>query len=281
MSIYEKDFDTILDDILTTYSNLDSQPDISTGSSAWIMASVLSEIVWGLYKYQDYISLQHFPDTADTDNLNHWGSVYNISRNSAEEDEDYRARILAYLRQPPAGGNATDYENWALDQTNVSYAYTADATYFVGYATIESNPNDILGTVGIYVIPTNETAWGDEAAIRAGIQSAAQTYIDSVKPLGVLSASVYDTTKQLEAISIDVWPETDGTVNTTDMSSAISDFMYTLKPGETLYQSSLYHLTVDYGADHVTLNQPINDVDATSNYYYIRPESVSITYNES
>jgi len=284
MSIYEKDFDAILDEILTTYSNLDSQPDISIGSSAWIMASVLTEIVWGLYKYQDYISLQHFPDTCDTDNLNHWGSVYNISRNSGESDESYRDRILTYIRQAPAGGNALDYETWALDRTNVSYAYTADATYYVNYATVESNPDDIMGTVGIYVIPTDETAWqgtGDEAAIRAGIQTAAQSYIDTVKPLGVLSAGVYDTTRQSETIDIDVWPETDSTVNTVDMSTAIYNYMYTLKPGETLYQSSLYHLAVNYGADHATINSPASDTSTDSNYYYIRPDTITITYNES
>ncbi len=282
---FEKDFDDILNDILTDYTNLDNQPDTSTGSTAWIIASVLASMIWGLYRYQDYISKQHFPDTCDTDNLNHWGLIYDITRLTGETDADYLNRILSFLRQPPAGGNAKDYKTWALDHDECYLGYTADSTYYNAYVTVESNPDDILGTVGVYTIPTDQTRFNEGTdgmisdANRQGLRLATETYIESVRPLGMLSVTVSDATMTGEAIDIDVWPAVDSTVNTTDISGAIYDEMYTMVPGETLYRSMLTHLALNYGADHATVNLPAADKDATSNNDYIRPEYININYN--
>jgi len=111
---YSKDFDSILSDQLTDYSNLDPAPDTSIGSMVYVGCATHSSALWGAYKYQDFISTEIFPDTCSTTALNHFGSDYGIPRLTGENDNDYAGRILSFMRQPPAGGTATDYQNWAL-----------------------------------------------------------------------------------------------------------------------------------------------------------------------
>lgn len=114
-SPFYQEFDDILAAILTDYNNLDSAPNTGVGSIVWIKAACLASMLWGLYRYQDYLANQIFPDTADTDNLNHHGSVYGLPRKSGESDGDYAQRIVTYLAQPPAGGTLLDYKTWAED----------------------------------------------------------------------------------------------------------------------------------------------------------------------
>jgi uncharacterized phage protein gp47/JayE len=118
MASFLTDFDTLMENILTDYSNLDPTPDTSEGTMVYIKAACLASMLWGLYRYQDYTAKQVFPDTADTDSLNHWGSVYGIARQTDETDSVYAARILNYLQTPPEGGTANDYQTWALSVTS-------------------------------------------------------------------------------------------------------------------------------------------------------------------
>lgn len=112
---YLRSYDDLLAAMLVDYGNLSPAPDITVGSPVYIKCSVLASAIWGIYKYQDWLAQQPFPDTADTDNLNHLGSMYGISRISGENDNDYAARIINFMRVPPAGGTLVDYQNWALE----------------------------------------------------------------------------------------------------------------------------------------------------------------------
>lgn len=275
-SVFEKDFDTILNDILTDYSNLSSQPDTSVGSTTWVIASVLASVIWGLYKYQNYISQQHFPDTADTDNLNHWGSIYDVTRDEDDSDSDYVIKILAFLRQPPAGGNAQDYETWAKDRENVFYV-SGDSTYYNNFVTVQDVDGGVLGAVGIYTIPTDETSI--TTANKQNLRNDTQTYIDSVRPLGMLSATVYDSTEQHVIIDMDVSPETDGTVNTATVKQAIIDELDTFNPGQALHESTLLSTAINYGADSAVANTPSGDSTTPPNLYYFRTFDSSVTIN--
>lgn len=174
---YEKDFDTILRDILTDYSNLDSAPDVSEGTMPFIMGSVLASMIWGLYRYQDYNSKQPFPDKADTVNLNHWGSIYDINRLDSDTDATYLNKILAFLRQPPAGGNAQDFEVWAKDQDNSVVTYLT-VTYYNAYATIVDIAEG-LGTVGVYTIPNDETIIDDVISSGSNTSVTANKLVDT------------------------------------------------------------------------------------------------------
>ena len=114
-----KNFDDLLQDILVDYSTLDSSPDVTEGSIVFIKGACLSSMLYGLYRYQDWISRQVFPDTADHDNLIHWASIYNVATYSTDTDSDILNRLLVALRLPPAGGTAQDYYNWAMASVTV------------------------------------------------------------------------------------------------------------------------------------------------------------------
>ena len=123
---FYKSFDDIFQDLLTQYKNLDSSPDVSVGSPVYIFCSDIAAQLWGLYRYQDYIAKQPFPDTASTDSLNHWGAIYGILRLAGETDSQYAQRIMAYEQSPPAGGTKEDYYTWATSAVTSSNPISAN-----------------------------------------------------------------------------------------------------------------------------------------------------------
>lgn len=112
-------FDDLLNNILTDYRNQAG----SVSAETTIRSACLASALWGAYKYQEYIAKQPFPDTADTENLNHHGAVQGLPRLAAEADSDYLARILDDIQNPSAGGNQYDYRQWAEAISGVAKAY--------------------------------------------------------------------------------------------------------------------------------------------------------------
>jgi len=276
-SPFDKDFDTILTDVLTDYSNLDSAPDTSEGSMPFIMGSVLSSMVWGLYRYQDYINNQHFPDTADTDNLNHWGSVYDITRVDDDTDATYLTKILNFLRQPPAGGNALDFENWALDQTEVNVV-DGSTTYYNEYVTIVDVAEG-AGTVGVYTIPNDETIIdvvgppNNEELLRV----ATETYINTVRPLGMLSVTVESAKPVSTAITMTLIAPTGVTLDEDAIKAAITAELATYKPGQPLYHSTLNCIAVAYGAADAITTVPAANPTTATNTEFIRAGAITFS----
>lgn len=120
---FQKNFDELLSGILTDYRNQFPEADLSKGSLIFIKSACLTSALWGLYKYQDWISKQIFPDTADVDKMEHHAWVRGITRTAGETDEEYLARLLEYIRRPPAGGNKYDYIKWAKEVDYVTSAW--------------------------------------------------------------------------------------------------------------------------------------------------------------
>ncbi len=120
---FQKDFDELLSGILTDYRNQFPEADTSQGSLIFIRSACLASAVWGLYHYQEWISKQIFPDSADTEALEHHVWVRGLSRTYNETDSSLLARLLEYIRRPPAGGNKYDYVKWAKAIDNVAAAY--------------------------------------------------------------------------------------------------------------------------------------------------------------
>ena len=278
-SPYDKNFDDILSEILTDYQNLDDAPDVSQGSTPWIMGSVLASMCWGLYRFQDYIQKQHFPDTADTDNLDRWGSIYGLSRETDETDAAYLARILNFIRQPYAGGNALDFETWALDEDN-SYYTTGGTTYYNDYATIVTITP---GAVGIYTIPNDETIIG--TATEESLRAATEAYIETVRPLGMLSASVIKSTPSLISPVINIKGDD---VDETVLKQAILDGIngdlenniIGMAPGESLHKSKLIGICLDNGAEYATISVPAIDETTIANDEFFRITGIgNITIN--
>lgn len=114
-----KTFDELLNEILTDYENQAG----SVSAETLLRSACLASAIWGAYKYQEYISRQPFPDTADTENLNHHGAVQDVPRLAGETDADYLARVLYDIQNPAAGGNQYDYKQWAEEISGVAQAY--------------------------------------------------------------------------------------------------------------------------------------------------------------
>lgn len=126
------DFDNLLNQILVDYQNLDSNPDTSVGTMTYIKGACLASMLWGLYRYQDYLARQIFPDSADTENLNRHGNVLGIPRSSVDTDSTYLAKILNKLRKPGAGGNRNDWKQWTMYDEGDNRITTGPGCYVSG-----------------------------------------------------------------------------------------------------------------------------------------------------
>ena len=168
---FQKEFDVLFAAMLTDWRNQFPEADLSAGSLLYMKSACLASALWGLYKYQDWIARQIFPDTAETPYLEHHAWVRGIARTIGETDATYLARLLEYIRRPPAGGNKYDYVKWALEVNNVARAWCIPI------------PAGILGTVAVIIL-ANVTTTGSEipsssARISVNTSVTANKLVDS------------------------------------------------------------------------------------------------------
>lgn len=83
-----------------------------------------------------------------------------------EDIEVWRARLIARIQKPPYGGNASDYERWALEVAGVTRAWVYPL--YLG-----------PGTVGIAFVRDNDASFIPDA----GEVAAVQAYIDARRPV--------------------------------------------------------------------------------------------------
>lgn len=164
MPSFQKDFDSLFQALLTDWQNQFPDADLSKGSLIYMKSACLASALWGLYKYQDWIIRQIFPDTADTAYLEHHGWVYDISRNAGETDAAYLARILERIRRPAAGGNQYDYINWAKEVDGVAQAWCIPIAQG-------------LGTVDVIILAGADTTGNEipSSSARIGVTTDADT----------------------------------------------------------------------------------------------------------
>lgn len=177
---FQKDFDELLNEILTDYRNQFPQADTSQGSLIFIRSACLASALWGLYRYQEWISQQIFPDTADTEALEHHAWVRGLTRTYNEADSALLARLLDYIRRPPAGGNKYDYIKWALEIDNVASAYCFPLAQG-------------LGTVDV-VILANKTNTGTQVPSSYATLTGANT--------SVIASKLIDTAATFQASGV-------------------------------------------------------------------------------
>lgn len=122
---YEKDINTILNELYTAHRNKSGN---DPGLLSRIKYSAMAVVFWGAYKFLGWISRQMFADTCDSEALIARGSERGIGILSGEGIEAYRLRVLANLRQPAAGGNPQDYEQWALESSMAMSRYDLEAS---------------------------------------------------------------------------------------------------------------------------------------------------------
>ncbi len=258
---FDKSFDDLLANLLTDYQNqsvLNGQIiDTSKGSLAFIKSACMASALWGIYQAQGYIGDQIFPDTADTANLERHAFVRGLARKPAESDSDLLARLLDYIRRPPAGGNQYDYVKWALSIAGVKSAYCFPLA-------------NGIGTVDV-VIAADPVVTGSiipDALLLAQVKA----YIDTVRPVSAWSVRVLAP----EILTINATITTVGTG--TDKVQALADltsYLNSMVPGQPLYLAQLVNIAIINGADNAIVNSPAATITPV-NYQIIRPGVIDV-----
>lgn len=252
-------YDELLNAILTDYINQLPGADTSKGSMIYIKSAAIASALWGLYQHQRYVLDQTFPDTADTASLEHHAWVYGISRIAGENDQELLTRLLAAIRQPPAGGNKNDYEQWALSIDSVAAA-----------TCIPLAQGD--GTVDV-IIQADIELTGSEIPDQTLLEAVTE-YIDLVRPVThsqvrILPPTVVSTNVTMVA--------TGSNINLAAITTEITALMAALSPGETLYRAQLVSAAISHGAVNAVISAPVADVEPASAAHMIRPGVINVT----
>lgn len=112
-----------------------------------------------------------------------------------ESDDDYRARLLAFIRQPPSGGAANDYILWAKSITGITRAWVHPL--YLG-----------PGTVGVSIVTDAE----DPISASGAKVTEVQNYIDTVKPVDADVTVFTPTLFEIDMV-IDILPNTTAVQN--------------------------------------------------------------------
>lgn len=255
---FEKSFDEILNAILTDYVNQDATADISKGSLIFLKASAQASAIWGLYKEIGYVARQIFPDTADRENLEHHAAIRGLAPIVGETTAELQARLIDYIRNPPAGGNQYDYIRWAKELTGVDYAWCVPMGQGVGTIDVLILADAVLTGSEI---PTADLL----AAVRAHIVDICPI---NVKFLRVLAPEILSQDVTIVRVNA-VYPA----------ASAIADitaYMDSLEPGDVLYQDQLKALALGGLGGSAPVTTPGADVVPTT-HQMIRPGVISVT----
>lgn len=233
---FQKDFDELFNNILTDYQNQFPEADVSQGSLIFIKSACLASALWGLYKYQDFISQQIFPDTAESENLDHHGWVRGISRTYNETDAAYLTRLLDYIRRPPAGGNQYDYIKWALEVDNVAAAYCFPLAQGLGTVDVVITANET--NTGSEIPSDYGTITGSNDAVTANKLKDTGTDFSDVKKGDVIKNTTLGTETTASADGIngevsltdDIFTATPHDYECDSLTQTVLDYIDTLRP---------------------------------------------------
>lgn len=257
---FDRSFDELLNGLLTDYRNQVDQAgdpiDTSKGSLAFIKSACTASALWGLYAAQGYIGDQIFPDTASRVNLERHAYVRGVSPKAGESDSELLARLLDYIRRPPAGGNRYDYVKWAMAVPGVASAFCFP----------EANGP---GTVDVVIAadPASGSIVPDADLIEA-VRSA----IDLVRPVTGWGFRVLATQVLLVDITIQALGDAADRAQT---AADVTAYMNTLVSGQPLYLVQLANIAIINGADDAIVLAPAVNV-LPVDYQTIRPGVISV-----
>lgn len=235
---FEKGFNELFNNILTDYKNQFPEADTSQGSLIFIKSACLASALWGLYKYQEWISAQIFPDTADTEALNHHAWIRGLTRKAGETDAAYLARLLDYIRRPPAGGNRSDYVKWALEITNVAAAYCYPLAQGLGTVDVVILA-DVINT-GSEIPSSHINVSGTNDAVQANkLKNAAATFqTDGVKPGDIVKNTTLITETTVVTVDgegeltlvVDIFTATPQDYEIVSLTGQVKEYIDTVRP---------------------------------------------------
>lgn len=180
-----------------------------------------------------------------------------------EDIEDYRARLLEHVQNPPMGGCKTDYEIWAKSVSGVTRAYCAPT---------ESGP----GTVTVRFMMDN--IYSDGIPQLADI-TRVKNYISKKQPA---TATVYIEAPIADAVNFEFSSLTPMTAEVKEaVEASLQSFFKSssVEPGGTLFISKINEaISKATGVVDHKLTSPTSDITSETGHI---PVLGSITYPES
>lgn len=168
-----------------------------------------------------------------------------------ESDDDLRARVLLRIRQPPMGGDATDYVQWALAVPGVTRAWSAPLEMGIGTVTVRFMMDDLRASGGGF--PLQE----DIDAVTA--------YLDTVRPVAVKDFFVVAPIPQPVDLTISALSDDTEKVRAAIEVAMKEMFLDRGEPGQPIYRSWVEEVlsNVVSGGEHyelefVTTQMPSN-----------------------
>lgn len=251
-------FDSLLNGLLTDYQNQFPEADTSQGSLIFIKCSALASALWGLYKHQEYISRQLFPDSADAANLQRHADLRGLPIIPNETQSELLIRLLEHIRRPPAGGNQYDYVRWAKESSSlVSTAWCVP---------LGQGP----GTVDVIVL-ADAIETGSEIPDAALLATVRAYMVDlcpiNIKYLRVLAPEVVSQDVTIVRTAAD-YPAAQAAA---DIAAYLDGFL----PGQTLYLAQLAAISLGNGSGDAAVTAPAAAVVPLA-YQMLRPGVISV-----
>jgi uncharacterized phage protein gp47/JayE len=138
-----------------------------------------------------------------------------------ETDDELRARVLQRIREPPMGGDQTDYEAWALAIPGVTRAWCAPLEMGIGTVTLRFMMDDLRADNDGFPL-------GQDVLM-------VQSQLDKVRPVAVKDFFVVAPIKQ----PIDVYINnltTDSAATRAAIEASLRDMLFTnAAPGQTIF----------------------------------------------
>jgi uncharacterized phage protein gp47/JayE len=138
-----------------------------------------------------------------------------------ETDDELRARVLKRIREPPMGGDATDYEQWALAVPGVTRAWCAPMEMGIGTTSVRFMMDDLRASNGGFPLQQDI--------------DAVSAYLDTVRPVTVKECYVLAPLKQ--PIDFDIANlNSDTPAVRAAIEQAILDMLFqSATPGQTIF----------------------------------------------
>jgi uncharacterized phage protein gp47/JayE len=168
-----------------------------------------------------------------------------------ETDDQLRVRVLKRIREPPMGGDKTDYEQWALAVAGVTRAWCAPLEMGMGTVTVRFMCDDLSAT-------DNPMTSGFPTQTDVNTVSA---YLDQVRPVAVKDIFVVSPLPQRCDIHIsNLNPDSQSTRGA--IADSVSQMLLNMSaPGQTIYAAwKSYAVMTAAGVVSFDLTNNIDDV---------------------
>lgn len=187
------------------------------------LAIVAAGLADGLWARLEWLEAQLLPDRCDEQFLARWAALYRTPRNDGEALDDWRARVLHRIGNPPRGGAQGDYAAWARSVAGVQKAW--EIPLLLG-----------PGSVGVlFAALDSDGAYAPDAthALRQAVQDA----LDDHKPLGGIRPVAIAPSPRAIDLEIRLRPLNAST--RAAVTLALRQFFAALTPGQTVLLSQL------------------------------------------